>query len=184
MIRGEVESIRQDNPLRFYEGSVEDKLRLARSINALYGATLQRLPGVPELLERLIVLAEQLGNRMRNMNMDSLCAVCGGEDRGGCCSIEMADNSDALLLTMNLLLGCVVEFRRNDGFECYFLGKRGCTLLLKPMFCLNYNCRKIHRHNPAAAMTGLERSSGRLLRAQTQLESILIVHLRNRRLEL
>ena len=166
--------------LQYYEGSVADKLRLAHQIYDTHGAALQQLPRVRSLLKLLPDLARQLAKRMREMGMDHLCSRCGGQDQGGCCSLEMANNCDALQLTMNLLLHSEVEVQRNDGVECSFLGTRGCSLLLKPMFCLNYNCTHIHRHNSVADMVLLERCSGSLLQAQTSLEGIITDYLRDK----
>lgn len=129
-------------------------------------------------LTKLTALAEELRRVMSVMQIFSLCRVCGGQPRGGCCSAEMANENDAVLLLMNLLAGCTVTMQREDGFECCFLGANGCVLLFKPMFCLNYNCTKIKERATRSELQQLEQATGQLLQEQYHLEKLLHENLR------
>ncbi len=138
----------------------------------------------PELqsLAKLLVLAESLRQVMGRMQIFDLCRACGSRPQGGCCSAEMANETDVILLLINLLAGQQVAVQRADGFECCLLGAAGCSLLFKPMFCLNYNCKKIKSGADRAEMQQLESAAGRLLQEQYLLEQLILRSLRKAQL--
>lgn len=117
--------------------------------------------------------ASALQTHMQLMNMGPLCVKCATGAGGGCCSLYMAGETDALQLLMNLLAGVAVTMVRDDGRECCFLGEMGCIFIFKPMFCLNYNCSHIVAVAPAQQMRELERLTGQLLTEQYQTEKLL-----------
>lgn len=53
------------------------------------------------------------------------------------------------------------------------LGEKGWIFLFKPMFCLNDNCDKIVGATAAKEMLALERLTGRVLRGQYEVETLL-----------
>jgi hypothetical protein len=161
-----------------YFAPVPVKLALAGELHALYGARLTATPRIISLFGRIEEGAAGLGQAMEAMTMAALCQRCGNRPAGGCCSLEMANETDAILLLANMLMGVAVVVQREDGRECSFLGPRGCILRLKPIFCLNYNCAGIRTANPPAALAVLERASGRLLTLQTELETSILEQLR------
>ncbi|MCB2182037.1 MAG: hypothetical protein KQH63_08420 [Desulfobulbaceae bacterium] len=62
-----------------------------------------------------------------------------------------------------------------------FLGKGwpGCTLKVKPIFCLNYNCRHILTGNGAGDLKELDKAASAVLREQTALEEVLLKTIRS-----
>jgi len=167
------------------------------SMQDLYGTTIQARLGVahrlhsglaPELganeavagmLAQAGLLQRELSGIMADLDFGSLCSVCGARAGGGCCSSFMAGENDVIQLLINLLAGVCVRILREDG-ECCFLGERGCLLLFKPMFCLNYNCRHIRQTAGPAPMHRLDQGVGRLLQQQYGLEQLLLEFLRQR----
>jgi hypothetical protein len=115
---------------------------------------------------------------MQNVGIPALCTACAATGvNGGCCSLAMADESDTVLLLVNLLAGNEVRVQRIDELECSFLGTAGCSLRFKPMFCLNYLCRRIRQGLAPAKLGRLERFSGLLLQSQYQIEQLLVTTL-------
>jgi len=161
-----------------YAADVGRKIAVGHELYEAVGALLE--PNGPEMqsLAKILVLAENLRQVMGRMRIFDLCRVCGGQPRGGCCSAEMANETDAVLLLMNLLAGQRVAAQRADGFECCLLGAAGCSLLFKPMFCLNYNCVKIKAGADSAEMQQLERAAGKLLQEQYILEQLVLGYLK------
>jgi len=157
-----------------YFSDVETKIGIAHRLFKASGARMKADTAVKEKLLLLVRLSDVLQEQMRYMGMFELCGTCGSGPDGGCCSAEMANESDAVLLFMNMLLDCEVAIRRDDDFECCFLGKRGCTLILKPIFCLNYNCEKIIIASPKEDLAKLETATARLLGEQTILENMIL----------
>lgn len=159
---------------RFYTGTVTEKLTLARSLYAAHG---EKLALLPEILAQLTLLRHKesaLLKQMQTMEMGQTCSLCVSRVGGGCCSRYMAGENDVLQLLMNLLAEVPVALQRDDDSGCCFLGSRGCTLLLKPLFCLNYNCSHIKDKADSRSLLLLEQHAGSLLCQQTELEGMLL----------
>ncbi|MDA8163708.1 MAG: hypothetical protein M0017_01560 [Desulfobacteraceae bacterium] len=161
----------------FFFAPVPAKLAMALDLHARFGARLAAAPPVVFLIAKIEEAAAGLQQAMDAMAMAALCRECGSRPAGGCCSLEMANETDAVLFLANLLLGVPVTVQREDGRECSFLGPRSCILRLKPIFCLNYNCAAIRTGNTPSAMAALERAAGRLLTLQTELEAAILEQL-------
>jgi len=157
-----------------YFSNVAAKRDHALQLHDLYGVELKKDGRLAGQLEQLRELAMAMKKQMAGMEMFQLCSQCGSRPEGGCCSIYMANENDAIQLLINLLLDGDVAFQRNDGFECYFLGKEGCSLICKPFFCLNYNCRKILERARKQELMALEKTTGALLQAQYGTEMMIL----------
>ncbi len=161
---------------RFFSGSVDDKITEMNSLYASYGKEMLADRTVTDALALIKVYTAELSDQMLTMKLDELCSSCAGQADGGCCSSYMEANSDVMQLLINRLQGDTV-CRQDSGRgseECCFLGTRGCILPVKPMFCLNYNCSKIHTLASKEEILLLEQLAGRLLTKQTELETILL----------
>jgi hypothetical protein len=163
-----------------YFSEVPQKLSCARRFYEQCETDLLTLPGMRDKLQKLEVLSQALQRQMASMSMFSLCKACAEKAGGGCCSAYMANETDALLLLLNMLLGVEVIPQRDDSFECCFLGPRGCTLRVKPIFCLNYNCHHILTGNESAVLKNLEKAASAVLLKQTAVEKILLEHILSR----
>ena len=160
----------------FYNGTPADKLASARRLHAVFAARPEETALAAALAE-LRKHAEALAAHMRRLDFGTLCSACASRTDGGCCSAYMADNVDAVLLLINLLLGGDVRPVGTDPAGCRFLGERGCVLLIKPIFCLNYNCRAILDTTPAAGLAELFRRAAAVLGQQTRVEELLLARL-------
>ena len=158
---------------RLYNGPTPSRLDFALELYHGHHEQLlagEKLTGQLTLLKKL---ASALQDHMRRMNLGPLCARCATGAGGGCCSLYMAGETDALQLLMNLLAGVPVAMVRDDGRECCYLGESGCIFLFKPIFCLNYNCSHIAVAASPGEMRELERLTGQMLTAQYQTEKLL-----------
>lgn len=156
-----------------YKGSFQEKLAKANTLFESYSIALLGQNQIREALASLAQLACALKIQMASLDLAKLCIECGGKG-GGCCSVFMAGEADAVLLLINLLAGCNVDIQRDDGVECYLLGPQGCALFYKPMFCLNYNCSGILSHGTASQLKELETAAGKLLQQQYGLEQMVL----------
>jgi len=157
-----------------YNGSVVEKLQIARKLLHQHGELLKNSDGLGEVLDRMRLLAAQLQDHMTAMDMGRLCVRCAARAGGGCCSLYMAGETDAVQLLLNMLAGVTVEPVRDDGVECCYLGPRGCIFLFKPMFCLNYNCTHILQDASPVELARLESLAGQLLGQQYDAEKIIL----------
>lgn len=162
---------------RFFSGTVDDKMEEMEDLYDRYGRKLLDDEAVTKSLALLKKYAAKLSEQMKAMNLGQLCSNCASLPGGGCCSSYMEANSDVILLLINRLSGINVTRQHDDSTECSFLGQSGCILPIKPMFCLNYNCKHISDQSTNKEMNDLEQLAGRLLTEQTQLESILVHNL-------
>ena len=160
----------------FYSGTPADKLAAAHRLHAVFAARPEDAQ-LAAALDELRGQAEALAAHMRSLDFGTLCSACASRTDGGCCSAYMADNVDAVLLLINLLLGGDVRPVGTDPANCRFLGERGCVLLIKPIFCLNYNCRAILDTTPAAGLAELFRRAATVLSQQTRVEELLLARL-------
>ncbi|MBC8207673.1 MAG: hypothetical protein H8E79_00685 [Desulfobulbaceae bacterium] len=160
-----------------YGGAVADRLSFAHELAHCYGRELLADEVIAAQLKLTLQRARLLEQQMTVMEMGKTCSACAVRPDGGCCSYYMTNENDGLQLFMNILAGLEVSVVRDDGVECSFLGSRGCILLLKPLFCLNYNCAEIKQVSAPADLGRLEQKTGDLLRAQVVLEQLLIAFL-------
>lgn len=163
-----------------YSGTVNDKLNQAGRLHANLGGRAASVPGLTEALGQLREHACALDEQMRVMEMGQRCGQCAATPGGGCCSAFMAGNADAVQLLINLLMGVDVTYQEQSGENCGFLGPQGCLFLVKPIFCLNYNCSHILTGSEPGHLAALYQRAAAVLRQQTEVESLLLEELRKR----
>lgn len=156
----------------YFSGTVEEKLEVSRNLYRRHSHEILQLDYIKKNLSRLDEYEKILTRQMSIMDMGGRCSNCAATS-GGCCSAYMAANSDAILLLINMLLEVDVIYRYNRK-ECCFLGRSGCILIIKPIFCLNYNCSQIQSSYPLEQMQELERLTAQLLGEQVILEGMLL----------
>lgn len=156
-----------------YFGDVPSKIENAHRLYRELGDRIRGHREIQESLVRLIELEGKLAEAMRGMGLFELCAECGGRPTGGCCSARMANETDSMLLLINLSTGCEVSRRRDDDYECCFLGSGGCSLRFKPFYCLNYLCRQIYDTNDSQELGGVRRATAELLGQLLVVEDLL-----------
>ncbi len=162
-----------------YKGNGPEKLRWARKFYDSCGAALLEDKKVVSLLAALQEAAGQLDLHMAAMDMGKRCSLCAATEKGGCCSGYMGDeNNDVLQLLMNMLAGVSLTNEENDTDDCFLLAGKGCSLLFKPIFCVNYLCSHIRTAATETELTTLERRTGALLSMQVELEAVLMGLLR------
>lgn len=159
-----------------YFSDVEGKLFLARQLFDEHSTELSMQPILSSQLAKLKLVSQVLHEQMASMSLSVFCKACAKKAGGGCCSAYMANETDAFLLLINMLLGVRVMPQRNDSFECSYLGDQGCILFVKPIFCLNYNCHSILQGNDPVALKNLEKISSTVLLQQIAIENILVAH--------
>jgi hypothetical protein len=161
-----------------YCGNGSLKLERAERLGKEYGHKLSQDVAIQAQLRVLKAAVTSLDLHMTAMEMGKACTRCASKPDGGCCSAYMGnENNDTLQLLMNILAGVKVKQVRNDGVECSFLGEKGCLLLFKPIFCLNYLCGRIQDESAVEVLRVLEQKTATLLGAQSELEQRLICFL-------
>ena len=162
----------------FYSGSPAEKLAAARTLLAELADRLTASKLFTEELELLRSHAQTLNEHMRAMDLGWLCGGCAARPGGGCCGAYMAGNTDAVQMLINLLLGVSVAQQPDCGENCCFLGPQGCLFLVKPIFCLNYNCSHILDSAEPESLDMLYQRAAAVLNQQTRIEFLLLEEMR------
>jgi len=156
-----------------YFGDVSSKIENAHRLHRELGAQLRADQEIQKSLSRLLHLEKKVAEAMRSMGMFELCAECGGQLAGGCCSAKMANETDSMLLLINLSAGLEVSRKRDDDYECCFLGPKGCSLKFKPIYCLNYLCRQIYTDSSSEQIARIQGATAELLNQLVFVEELL-----------
>ena len=156
-----------------YFGDLSSKMENARRLHRELHDWLRTDREIQEGLERLVRLERELAKTMRSMGMFELCAECGARTAGGCCSAKMANEADSMLLLINLSAGFEVSRKRDDDSECCFLGPEGCSLKFKPIYCLNYLCRRIYAAGSSEQLACVQGASADFLNQLVAVEDLL-----------
>jgi len=158
----------------YYSGTAAAKLSVARELHQRLGGKLAAAPPLREGLAQLHHQALALETHMRSMALGHLCSRCASRTGGGCCSADMADNTDSIMLLTNLLLGVTIDCQEQETADCCYLGQQGCLFVVKPFFCLTYNCSHILNHADDPGLAGLYRHAGAVMGQQGRVESLLL----------
>lgn len=153
---------------------VADKQHFAEALHQKYGADFLGQDDLRADLELLQNFAQLVNRHMAKLELGKMCVRCAAGSGGGCCSLFMAGETDAVQMLMNMLVGVPVSQVRDDGRECCYLGEKGCLFTFKPIFCLNYNCKSIRDGVSSENVTELERLTGQLLGKQYEVEKKLL----------
>jgi hypothetical protein len=157
-----------------YGGAVESRLEYSRTIAGHVQPILETRDTFRDAFQRLQKYANELNRHMSEMDLGSLCSSCAAKPTGGCCSLYMSGETDAVQMSLNILAGLDVRVSCKNGRDCVFLGDSGCIFLFKPMFCLNYNCSHIHKVGRLEDVKQLEQYTGQLLSQQYELEQHIL----------
>ena len=84
-----------------------------------------------------VALTHEQMSRARVVQACSLCAEGSG---GSCCFHGVEEWYDDVLLLINLLFGVSLPEQREVPDGCFFVGEKGCRLLARHAFCVNYLC--------------------------------------------
>jgi len=162
-----------------YFAELGARIERARELYGRHGRRLRERVVGEARLDELDRLAAEVEARMREVGIERLCAECGREFDGACCTAHISEQSDALQLLLNLMLGCEVETFECGPDACRFLGPGGCSVQLKPMICINHLCPELRQALPAADLDRVAHATADLLNAQVEAEDLVLAWLRS-----
>jgi len=111
---------------------------------------------------------------MAASGMVTACTQCALQTPGGCCFQDVETWYDPVLLLMNLLMGCDMPARREIAAGCFFLGEKGCKLLARYSFCINYLCPHLKALLGPSGTGRFVRVAGQELLRGSELELALV----------
>jgi hypothetical protein len=139
----------------------ENEIRKAKALYRRYGEALLRDKHLAKLLRRYRSSIETTWETMRADGVVEICTVCSGRKAGSCCFKGAELWYDTVLLLINLLLGVELPDSRDISNGCRFVGDRGCRLLARYYFCINYLCPEIKESIEPSRQKNLMAVAGR-----------------------
>lgn len=159
--------------------TIQDKVRAANELLAIWGKALRCDPRIGELLMNLKQKMASSRKAMYDSGVVAACRFCEEEDGGSCCGRGIEDKYTPVLLLMNLLVGGSLPVQRYQANGCYFLGREGCCLEARHVICVNYLCRKIQNTIPLSDLIHLQEVNGEELEMVFMLNEAIKKFIRN-----
>jgi hypothetical protein len=148
-----------------------EEANLARFIHDACGPLLLEEIG-RELVEPYREAIYKTRRMMEECRMGARCAVC-ADQVGSCCFEEVSGWYDPVLLLMNLLLGVPLPEERLLKGHCFFVGERGCRLLARHSFCVNYLCPDLKSSLGPSLCSRFSSVAGEEIRSGWELEKFI-----------
>ena len=159
---------------------IESTIRRAKTLFSTYGNEILAESHLQKLLSDYRKAIRDSQQLMIDSGVVDLCSRCAAKERGSCCGKWVEDWYDEWLLFINLLMGADIEFPHEDAESCPFVGSRGCRLIARNSFCVNFLCPAIGQSLGTKATDKLLAVSGTELFAGWILEQELRKWLNNR----
>ena len=135
--------------------SIQKKIEQAHDLYSVWGDLLSQDHLVSTFIHKLQGFIENTRKKMLALQVE----------RSG-----IENKYDAVLLLINLLLGCSLENNEPVGNSCYFLGKNGCMLTARHVLCVNYICDKLQKKLNREELLALQTCAGE------ELDTLFILH--------
>lgn len=161
------------SPALDFDHALAGNLRAARQAFARLGAAMAVGQGLARAAEACRVEIARTWELFHGLGVAAACGACGAKRPGGCCFPEVALNHSREQLLANLLLGAELPEGKEIADSCFFVGDKGCKLMLRDSFCVNYFCPGLHARLGPAAMAELSAQVGREVLADEGLELAL-----------
>ena len=124
--------------------SINEKIKIAKEYYEFLSDKLKNDKEFNKLLNQYRNSIAKSNKIMKEFGIVEICKNCSQNTPGGsCCGKGIEDWYDEYLLLTNLLLGIKLNDKRRYSNGCLFLGPKGCTLLARHDFCINYLCFRI-----------------------------------------
>lgn len=129
----------------------------------------------PIIKENLTYLKESIhySNKERaSVGMTQICRECGLLKRD-CCGRGIELRYGKELLIINMILGVSIPERPLFQDKCHFLTEKGCLLLARDVFCINYICRSIKDSIPLEDLKRVQQLEDREIKILFELQELL-----------
>jgi hypothetical protein len=153
--------------------TIDKETARARDLHRRHGEALSRDPALAALLRDYGRAIAETRETMVRLGIAEACAACAQGSAGSCCSEQVEDWYDHLLLLINLLMGVEIPRHREVPGHCLFVGPDGCKLMARHSFGINYLCPELKARLGAAGTREFLAVAGRELFSGWELERAL-----------
>ncbi|HAA84393.1 MAG: Uncharacterized protein XD67_0622 [Thermodesulfobacterium commune] len=118
-------------------------------------------PFIQEKLELLKKAIEKSRQAFIEKGSFAFCSACANSGEK-CCKAGLEWKLSPAEFLINLLLAetysLPLAFNTSRKEDCLFLGEKGCSLILTPIFCRNFFCDKLVKHLGHANLTYIQQA--------------------------
>jgi len=123
--------------------SIDELIHHAKVLYTGHGEHLLRDGNISEHLSAYRKRINVSNTLMQQFQIAGTCAACAQEKAGSCCLQEVEEWYDPILLLINLLMGVELPDFHDLPGHCLFVGRKGCKLIARYAFCVNYLCPRL-----------------------------------------
>ncbi len=132
----------------------------AYELHQLFGQALIQDNELNTLLKRLNQNIMATKNQLILTGVVKECADCAVHGEGTCCSNRTGYKCDSILILLNLLLGNPPVIQTEHSHLCPFLSEQGCSLIARPVICVNFICQRLRKNIPHVSLVLLQNTAG------------------------
>lgn len=152
---------------------VDNQIMQAMKTLSAFGSMLREDRDIGLLLSEYANAIQRTKLVMEQEGIARARAICDEASRGGCCYPGVEEWYDWTLLAINILLGSDIPITREIPGACLFVGPRGCRLLARHAFCVNYFCPDLISRLRGEPQNRLNAAAGQELLCGCRLEQVV-----------
>jgi hypothetical protein len=160
---------------------IGQEIQEARALYSIFGDALKR--EIAEGIQKYRTSISETYAQMDRRGITEACSICASKQKGSCCFQGAEEWYDHVTLLINLLMDVEIPRTREVLGGCLFVGSKGCKLLARNAFCVNYLCPNLAASMGEAEKRKLLSMSGNELLCGWDLEKSLRSWLTSRVIE-
>jgi hypothetical protein len=161
--------------------TIEQGIKAAKELYLGRQASLKEETTIVEKTENYRAAISKTYRQMERMGILEACSSCARRKSGSCCFRGVEEWYDATHLLINLFMGVDLQINREVEDGCLFVGSKGCKLIARHSFCVNYLCPDLMASLTEAERKTLAAISGEELLLGWELEKSIRVWLSDQR---
>lgn len=139
---------------------IKNLIASAYNLRISYGDSLLQDSEMHTLLQRLNKTIAATINKMESVGVVKECADCAVYGEGTCCGTRTGYKCNRILILLNLLLGVSPVIQTRHPHLCPFLTEQGCSLMARPVICVNFICQRLLRNITHENLVRLQEVAG------------------------
>jgi hypothetical protein len=161
--------------------NIKQGIKAAKELYLGCQATLKEETTIVEKAEDYRAAISRTYLQMKKTGVLEACSSCARRKSGSCCFRGVEEWYDATHLLINLFMGVDLQMNREVEDGCLFVGSKGCKLIARHSFCVNYLCPDLVASLTEAERKTLASISGEELLLGWELEKSIRVWLLDQR---
>jgi hypothetical protein len=120
--------------------TIEQEIKAAKQFYSQYQGIFKGEATIAEKLKKYRAAISRTSLQMEKLGVLEACSICASRKSAGCCFKGVEEWYDAAPLLINMYMGVELPTNREFQDSCLFVGEKGCKLIARHSFCVNYLC--------------------------------------------